>query len=76
MIISLDNLAQRYHLLPSEALGRASSFDLYVLNISTLWHNYKQEEAENKSKGLAAPSPKLTQQQMQAMLDNVRKNNK
>jgi hypothetical protein len=72
MFISLDNLAQRYHLLPSEALSRATSFDLYVLNISTLWQNYRQERAERMSRGEPEPAPKLTQAQMQAMLDKVR----
>jgi len=69
LMITLDNLAHRYNILPSEALGRATSFDLYVLNVSTQWHNYKHREAES---GGTKPPPKLTQEQMQAMMASVR----
>jgi hypothetical protein len=69
LMITLDNLAHRYNILPSEALGRATSFDLYVLNVSTQWHNYKHREAES---GGIKPPPKLTQEQMQAMMASVR----
>jgi hypothetical protein len=72
MIITLDNLASRYNVLPSEALGRASSFDLYVLNVSTQWHNYKNQEAETQANGGKPPTPKLTQEQMKAMIQQVR----
>jgi len=35
-------------LLPSEALSRATTFDLYVLDVSTRWITYKQDLAEGK----------------------------
>jgi hypothetical protein len=34
--------------LPSEALSRATTFDLYVLDVSTRWITYKQDLAEGK----------------------------
>ena len=37
-------------MLPSEALGRATTFDLYVLDISTRWLRHRQEVAEGKVK--------------------------
>ncbi len=44
-MLSLDNLANRYGLLPSEALARASTFDLRVLEVSSMWITRKQREA-------------------------------
>jgi hypothetical protein len=49
MIISLDNLAKRYSLLPSEALGRASTFDLYVLDVSAKWVQHQQDIEQGKT---------------------------
>jgi len=37
-------------LLPSEALSRATTFDLYVLDVSTRWLTYRQDLAEGKIK--------------------------
>ena len=37
-------------MLPSEALSRATTFDLYVLDVSTRWISYKQDLAEGKIK--------------------------
>lgn len=71
MLVTLDNLAHRYKILPSEALERASSFDLYVLNVSTQWHNYKQEQASAQQQGKPGPV-KLTQNELKLMLDAVR----
>jgi hypothetical protein len=48
MILTLDNLAHRYMCLPSEALARASTFDLYVLDVSTKWENYRNDRANGK----------------------------
>lgn len=77
MAITLDNLASRYHLLPSECLVRASTFDLYILNTSTKWENHKREEEARRSQGLN-PSPKrpnLSQEEMLAMIKRVKERN-
>ena len=50
MIITLNNLAKEYGLLPSEALSRATTFDLYVLDVSTRWLSHRQDVAEGKVK--------------------------
>ena len=50
MILTLNNLAKEYGLLPSEALGRATTFDLYVLDVSTRWLSHRQDIAEGKVK--------------------------
>lgn len=69
MILTLNNLAERYKCLPSEALAKGSTLDLYVLDVSTKWSKRQQDIADGKIQDDHGLSP----QQMQAMLDNVRK---
>ncbi len=70
MVITLDNLAHRYNCLPSEALARANTFDLYVLDLSTKWVKYRNDVQEGRAPG---PSSKqLTVEQMQAMIARTR----
>ena len=68
MIITLDNLASRYHCLPSEALARSTTFDLYVLDVSSRWSNYQQEMAATGR----PPVPKLSQERMLDMIKQVK----
>lgn len=68
MIRTLDNLATRYHMLPSEALSRATTFDLEVLNTSTLWENHQYRKQNN----VPDAKPEPTQDQMLAMVHSVK----
>lgn len=68
MIITVDSIATRYHLLPSQVMSDATTFDLFIMDAAVSWHNYQQELRENGGK---APVPKLTQEQMQQMLAKV-----
>jgi hypothetical protein len=68
MLLSLDNLAKRYGLLPSEALGRATTFDLYVLDVSSKFQNYLQEKSDGKNPKGSMPS----QKKMFEMMQNAR----
>ena len=70
MMITLDNLAHRYNCLPSEALSRATTLDLMVLDISARWSNKKIAEANGKKEETI--TPKLSAEEMQAMIDRVR----
>jgi hypothetical protein len=70
MLITLDNLAHRYQCLPSEALGRANTFDLYVLDISTKWFKYQNDVANGKETNKSRPN--LTVDQMQEMIRRAR----
>lgn len=71
MLITLDNLAHRYHCLPSEALDRATTFDLKVLDVSAKWSNKQFEDADAKANG-RKPTPKLSTEDMLAMIARVR----
>jgi hypothetical protein len=68
MILTLDNLAARYHCLPSEALARSTTFDLYVLDIGARWSNYQHEKSNGKSSVKKEP----TQDEMLAMIQRVK----
>lgn len=70
MFITLDNLAHRYNCLPSEALSRANTLDLYVLDVSAKWHRHQNNLAEGKQS--VTVTPKLSQAEMQAMIDRVK----
>lgn len=71
MILTLDNLAARYHCLPSEALARSSTFDLYVLDVGARWSNRQNEKANGPVKA-ELPS----QSEMLAMIERVKEQNK
>lgn len=70
MMLTLDNLAHRYNCLPSEALGRASTLDIYVLDLSARYSKYQQDLAE----GGKPQTRNYTQQELQQMMDRVRNN--
>ena len=72
MVITLDNLAHRYNCLPSEALGRASTLDLYVLDISTKWFKYQNEVAEGRR---PAVKKMPSVEEMQEMIRRARSEN-
>lgn len=69
-MITLDNLAHRYNCLPSEALSRATTLDLMVLDVGARWSNKKSAEASGKKEEII--TPKLSTEEMQAMIDRVR----
>lgn len=73
MVIALHNLACNYKLLPSEALERATTFDLYVLDVYNRRQIYEQERAEAESKGSAPPIRKIySTEEMLDMLKRAR----
>ncbi|CAB4137494.1 hypothetical protein UFOVP327_29 [uncultured Caudovirales phage] len=75
MILTLDNLACRYNVLPSEALGRATTFDLHVMDTAVRHQRHQQARAEleqDLKSGRARPVAPPTQDQMKAMLDRVK----
>ena len=70
MILTLDNLAHRYNCLPSEALDRATTFDLYVLDVSTKWEHHRNAVANGEVK-----HKQPSQEEMLAMIARVRSKN-
>lgn len=58
-----------YGQLPSYVKDNATTYDLMVADIMMSWEAQRLEELKG---GIKTP-PKLTQEQMQAMLDRVKK---
>jgi hypothetical protein len=46
MVVTIDTLAQRYGLLPSEVLSRATTFDLVIMDASMSYQNYQQSKQD------------------------------
>lgn len=67
MIYMLDSISKRYKLLPSECISRASTFDIYVMNMSLSYETYLQERGQGR-----LPVPKLTQDEMLKRLNKVK----
>ena len=75
MILTLDRLAEKYHCLPSEALARATTFDLHVMETTCRHQRYQQTRAElehNLRSGRTQPVAPPSEEQMQAMINRVR----
>lgn len=70
MYMTLDTMATRYHLLPSEVLTKATTIDLYVMDRALRYRDMKQ-----KANGapLAKPVPNLTEAQMLEMVEAAKR---
>ena len=69
MILTIDTLAERYKMLPSEVLSRSTTFDLYVMDAAMSYHNYQTRKANNNG---VAPAPELTQEEMLELIRKTR----
>jgi hypothetical protein len=78
MVLTLDSLAYRYKCLPSEVLERANTLDLHVMDIANRWTKKQREDADNERTGGKSVliTPKLSIEQMKAMLDSVKQERK
>jgi len=70
MLLTIDNLAHRYNCLPSEALARATTFDLHVLDLSAKWRNHQTDVANGVETDKS--NHNLTQEEMLDMLKRAR----
>jgi predicted ABC-type ATPase len=74
MLLTLDNLAKRYKCLPSEALVRADTLDLYVMTVANKWQRHQQAQASGQNPGFSKET-KLSQQQLLAMMKTAKEMN-
>lgn len=70
MIVTIDNLAQRYGILPSRVLNEGTSFDMFVMHMGTMWMKKRYDEQNNIS--ASKPVPKLSIEEMKAMIQRAR----
>ena len=71
MILTVHNLAKTYKMLPSEALGKATTFDLYVLDTYSRFVKYQEAKAQGNPV-LGGKARSLTVSDMQSMIARVR----
>ena len=64
-ILWVDSLGKRYGMLPSEVIGRANTFDLYIMDIALTFENYHHKKSMNGGK---EPIPDYTQDELMAMI--------
>lgn len=63
-------MAKHYHILPSDIITKATTYDLQVFNAVMAWEQEQHDKAAGKK-----PLPKLSTEQMTEMLNRVRKEN-
>ena len=64
MLLSLDNVAQRYGVLPSVALRQGNTIDLLVLHTASKYNEWTQTDEYKQNKG-------HTTKELQRMLEGV-----
>jgi hypothetical protein len=57
MVLTVNNLAKTYKLLPSEVMERGNTFDLYVMDIATRYERYQQQKSQ-EGFGQGSPLPR------------------
>ena len=60
-----------YGQLPSQVQANATTFDIMVYDVMMSWEEYQQNKAEGKN-----PAPELSQEQMLAAIERVKKEKK
>ena len=66
MLLSLDNVAQRYGVLPSVALRQGNTIDLLVLHTASKYNEWTQTDEYKNNKG-------RTTKELQKMLEGVKR---
>jgi hypothetical protein len=69
MIMLIDTLSERYGILPSEVMTRATTFDVFIADTAIGYRNIVQERAMNGDK---KPTSKLSEKDMMAAMERVR----
>jgi hypothetical protein len=68
-ILWIDTLGKRYGMLPSEVIGRANTFDLYIMDAALTFENYQHKKAMNGGKD---PIPDYTSDELLALMSKVK----
>lgn len=68
-ILMIDSLGKRYGMLPSEVLGRANTFDLYIMDAALTFENYHHKKAMNNDRD---PVPDFTTNELEDILNKAR----
>ena len=73
MVLTVNNLAKTYKLLPSEVMERGNTFDLYVMDIATRYERYQQQKSQDGfGHGLPLPKRMPNTKEMMEMLKRAK----
>ena len=61
MVMLIDTVAERYGMLPSEVITRATTFDVFIADTAIGYRNLVQERAMNGGKDVL---PEFTEQEL------------
>jgi hypothetical protein len=64
-VLWIDTLGKRYGMLPSEVIGRANTFDLYIMDMALTFENYHHKKSMNGGKD---PIPDYTTDELLEMV--------
>lgn len=70
-MINIGMIAKQYGQLPSTVRELGTTYDLMIYDVMMSWEQYQQEKASGKN-----PVPQLTQEEMMAAIERVKKENK
>jgi hypothetical protein len=73
MIMLVDTLSERYGILPSEVMTRATTFDVFIADTAIGYRNTVQER---EASGAKKPAANYKQEDLRKMLDRVNDKNK
>lgn len=83
MLLTVDRLAHRYGLLPSEVIHRADTYDLEVLGASSKWEQHQAKEQERKrvfgkkgAKAVPPPARDLSQKELLNIISQTKRQRK
>ena len=71
-ILLIDTLATRYHLLPSEVMGRGDTVDVYVMETALAYQQYLRDKADAKANNRPLPPPNIPINKLEEMIQRVR----
>ena len=63
MILTIETMAKRYSLLPSEVLSRCNTLDLYIMDAAIAYHNYKTNKVSGDT-----PQESMSEDEMLAIM--------
>lgn len=69
MIVTIDAMAKRYGYLPSDIMGRASTFDMVVMDAAISYENYL--EKQHRGGGSGAP-PDVPEEELLKILEKAK----
>jgi len=60
-VLTLDAIGERYGMLPSEVMQKATTFDLFIFDAAVTYRNMLQDKADGKHKNVVPTTAELVE---------------